>query len=103
MFFMGTSNGRAYGVKATKSGQVIWNKSLGEPFYQQPFVVNNRVLLPSSYGNLFSLDAADGLPTWSAPAQNMDSIFAKVGDFYVGRVISGAMTILSAETGIQQP
>ncbi len=103
MFFLGTSNGRAYGVKATKTGQVVWNKSLGEPFYQQPFVINNRVLLPSSYGNLFSLDAADGLPTWSAPAQNMDSIFAKVGDFYIGRNISGAMAILSAETGIQQP
>ena len=103
MFFLGTSNGRAYGVKATKTGQVVWNKSLGEPFYQQPFVVNNRVLLPSSYGNLFSLDAADGLPTWSAPAQNMDSIFSKIGDLYIGRNVSGAMAILSAETGIQQP
>ncbi len=102
MFYLGTSNGRVYGVKATKTGEVVWNKSLGEPFYQQPYVVNDRVLLASSYGNLFSLNTADGLPTWSAPAQNMDSIFAKVGDYYFGRSISGSLAILTAETGVQQ-
>ncbi len=102
MFYMGTSNGRAYGVKSTKTGQVfgtrVWGTVLSATVCHQ-----QSSAAASSYGNLFSLDAADGLPTWSAPAQNMDSIFAMVGDFYVGRNISGAMAILSAETGIQQP
>jgi len=98
-FFLGSTAGRVYGVKATRSGEVLWNRSFGEPFYQAPFVTGDSVLIASSYGNLYSLGQTDGIPNWASPVPNIDSIFAQAGPYYFGRTTAGLLTILSPESG----
>ncbi len=98
-FFFGSAGGRVYGIRATRSGEVIWNRSFGEPFYGTPFVSGEHVLIASSYGNLFSLNASDGTQEWSAPSPNVDTIFANAGSYYFGRTTSGLLTILNRDSG----
>jgi len=98
-FFFGSAGGRVYGVHATRSGEVIWNRSFGEPFYGTPFISGEHVLIASSYGNLFRLNASDGTQEWSAPAPNIDTIFANAGSYYFGRTTSGLLTILNRDSG----
>jgi hypothetical protein len=98
-FFFGSSGGRVYGVLATRSGEVIWNRSFGEPFFKAPFVHGEDVLISSNYGHLYNLSAADGTPKWAAPATGIDTVFAKAGNYYFGRTTSGLLTILDPESG----
>jgi len=98
-FFFGSAGGRVYGIRATRTGEVIWNRSFGEPFYVAPFVSGEHVLIASSYGNLFSLKASDGTQEWAAPAPNVETIFASAGAYYFGRTTSGLLTILNRESG----
>lgn len=100
-FFFASSGGRVYGVRGTRTGEVLWSRSFGEPFYQPPFVTQENVLLASSYGNLYSLSAKDGSPQWSAPATGIDAVFAHAGDYYFGRTTSGLLTILTPDSGQQ--
>lgn len=100
-FFFASSAGRVYGILGSRLGEVIWNRSFGEPFYQAPFVTQEHVLLASTYGNLYSLSAKDGSPQWAAPATGIDSVFANTGDYYFGRTTSGLLTIVVPKTGQQ--
>jgi outer membrane protein assembly factor BamB len=56
-FFFASENGQVYGIRATRSGKVLWSQPYGEPFYNEPFVFGEKILLRSAYGNLFALDA----------------------------------------------
>ncbi len=98
-FFFASSGGRVYGIHASRLGEVIWNQSLGEPFYNVPYVTDNRVLVASSFGNLYCFDAKNGDQVWSAPAPGMDSVFADTGKYYVGRTAVGQLTILDPASG----
>jgi len=98
-FFLGSTAGRVYGIRASRSGDVLWNRSFGEPFYQAPYVTGEHVLIASSYGNLYCLSATDGLPVWASPATNIDSVFAHAGNYYFGRTMAGLLTILSPDSG----
>src|SRR5690606_5011115 len=66
-FFFGSTGGRVYGLRATRTGEVIWNQSLGEPFYKAPFVSGNNVLFISSFGHLHNLSSETGEPLWNQP------------------------------------
>ncbi len=98
-FFVATSGGRIYGIHATRSGKVLWNRSVGEPFYTAPFIADNFVLVASSYGNLYCLKASNGDQAWAAPAPNIDSVFANTGKYLIGRSSSGLLAILTPENG----
>jgi outer membrane protein assembly factor BamB len=100
-FFLGSAGGRVYGVKATRIGEVLWNRSYGEPFYRPPYIAGDHVLISSSYGNLFCLNAADGLPVWSAPSRYIDSIFAHAAGHYFGRSSVGMLSVVDPVNGQQ--
>ncbi|HBJ33199.1 MAG TPA: hypothetical protein DDZ51_00245 [Planctomycetaceae bacterium] len=98
-FFFGCTGGRVYAVDATRSGQVLWNQSLGEPFYRVPFVTGDRVLMTSGYGSLHCLNAANGRPAWARPATDVDQVFAHVGNQLVGRDRQHHLVLVDEATG----
>jgi DNA-binding MarR family transcriptional regulator len=69
-FFFASAGGRVYGVRATRTGEVLWNLSLGEPFYKKPFFTDEKIFITSAYSHLFCLDASTGEPLWEPPRQN---------------------------------
>lgn len=100
-FFLGSSAGRVYAIHASRAGEVLWNQSYAEPFYQAPFVANDRVLISSSFGNLHCIDASAGTPIWAAPSRYIESVFAKAGGFYFARSTVGILVAIDPESGQQ--
>ncbi len=98
-FFFGSTGGRVYAVKASESGEVLWNRSVGEPFYQAPYVSDERVMISSAYGHLFCLDAESGEAVWRQPTPDVDQVFAHVGPHLIGRDREHHLMVVDAETG----
>src|SRR5690606_5752699 len=98
-FFFGSTGGRVYGLRATQTGEVLWNQSIGEPFYKAPFVSGDRVLFVSGYGHLHNLSAKTGEPLWSQPAYGVDQIFAHLGGQFVGRDRDQYLILIDAQSG----
>jgi hypothetical protein len=98
-FFFGSTGGRVYAVNATRLGEVLWNQSLGEPFYRTPFVTGDKVLLTSGYGSLHCLNAQNGNPIWQQPATDVDQVFAHVGEQLVGRDREHQLVLVDEATG----
>ncbi|WP_161604337.1 outer membrane protein assembly factor BamB family protein [Roseiconus nitratireducens] len=98
-FFFGSESGQVYGIRATRTGEVLWNQPFGEPFYEAPYLVGGKVLLPSAYGNLFALDEKTGLRTWDRPVPNVKKILGGFdGRVYVS-LLSGQFAAIDLDTG----
>lgn len=98
-FFFGSESGQVYGLRATRSGKVLWSHPYGEPFYKAPFLMNGMVLLPSAYGNLFAIDDKTGLSRWEAPTPNVDQILGGFDNKLFVRLLSQSFAAIDAETG----
>ena len=72
-FFFGSEAGQVYGIEATRTGNVLWSQPFGEPFYNGPMVVGDRLLLRSTYGSLYCLDTATGQSVWKRPPATLTS------------------------------
>jgi len=98
-FFFGSENGQVYGLRATRTGEVLWSQPIGEPFYDRPLVVGQQLLISSTYGNMIALDVSTGDPTWDRPVPNIgDLIGAFDGRVYV-RTLSGALAAINVADG----
>lgn len=98
-FFFGSEGGQVYGIRATRSGEVLWSKPIGEPFYNEPLVFGDQVLLRSAYGNLFSLDAATGDLTWESPVRSVGELMGVInGNLYM-TTLSGNCEVIELSTG----
>jgi hypothetical protein len=98
-FFFASTGGRVYAVRATETGEVLWNQSLGEPFYRAPFISGNRLVLSSGYGNLHCLNLENGTPMWDQPSTDVDQVFAHVGERFVGRDREHHLMMIDEKTG----
>lgn len=98
-FFGASTAGRIYGIDARGSGTVLWNDSLGEPFYGRPFVSQERVYVASGYGNLFAIEATSGRKVWPQPTSGVQTVFSQLGDQLVGRNRNGQLLLISTESG----
>jgi outer membrane protein assembly factor BamB len=98
-FFFATTGGRVYAVRATETGEVLWNQSLGEPFYRAPFISGNRLVVSSGYGNLHCLNLENGTPMWDQPSTDVDQIFAHVGERFIGRDREQHLMVIDEKTG----
>ncbi len=98
-FFFGSESGQVYGLRATRSGEVMWSKPFGDPFYNGPMIAGDQLLLRSTYGNLYSLDLETGLGTWDSTAPNVDELIGVIGDQIFIRTLSGSFSVLNRETG----
>ena len=98
-FFFGSEGGQVYGIQATRSGEVLWSQPIGEPFYNEPLVFGNQVLLRSAYGNLFSLDTATGSLTWEEPLRGVGELVGVIdGNLYL-TTLSGHCEVVDLATG----
>ncbi len=98
-FFFGSENGQVYGLRATRTGEVLWSQPFGEPFYNQPIVVGNQVLISTTYGNLVSFNADNGLPTWNSPVSNVNKLIAAFDGRLYLTTVSGALGVVDIKTG----
>jgi hypothetical protein len=98
-FFFGSESGQVYGVRATRTGEVMWSQPYAEPFYKAPFVLDGKVLLVSAYGNLFALDENTGLSRWDDATPNVDQIMGGFDGRVFVRLLSGDFAVIDAETG----
>lgn len=98
-FFFGSEGGQVYGIRATRSGEVLWSKPIGEPFYNEPLVFGDQVLLRSAYGNLFSLDANTGELNWSRPIRGVGELIGVIdGNLYL-TTLSGNLVVVELGSG----
>lgn len=98
-FFFGSEGGQVYGIRATRSGEVLWSKPIGEPFYNEPLVFGDQVLLRSAYGNLFSLDAATGELNWERPIRGVGELMGVIdGNLYL-TTLSGHLEVVELASG----
>ncbi|MGI9473694.1 MAG: PQQ-binding-like beta-propeller repeat protein [Rubripirellula sp.] len=98
-FFFGSEQGQVYGVRATRSGDVIWSQPFGEPFYHEPMVVGDQVLIRSTYGNLYALDIETGLQTWNGPVSNLGELLGTINGRVFATTLSGSLIVLDLKTG----
>ena len=98
-FFFGSENGQVYGLRATRSGEVMWSRPYADPFYNAPLVYDDRVFLRSTYGNLFSLSIEDGFMTWPDSIANVDQLIAAFDNKLFVRLLSGHFSVIDIEEG----
>jgi len=98
-FFFGSESGQVYGIRATRHGQVLWSQPFGEPFYHEPLVYDNQVLLRSSYGNLFSIDVENGLQTWEQSMPNVGNLLGILNGQIYATTLSGGLIVLDLKNG----
>jgi outer membrane protein assembly factor BamB len=98
-FFFGSESGQVYGLRATRSGKVLWSTPVGEPFYNAPMVVGGQLLIRSTNGNLYSMAVESGVMTWERPTPNMGDLIASFDGRLYATSLSGALAVIDVETG----
>ncbi len=98
-FYFGSESGQVYCVHATREGEVVWGRPYGEPFYNEPLVVGNQLLLRSTYGNLYSLDTASGMMTWTYTVPNVDELLGAFDGKIFVRLLSGGLSVIDLNSG----
>jgi outer membrane protein assembly factor BamB len=99
LFFFGSETGQVYGLHATRVGDVLWSRPYGEPFYDAPFVVDDQVLIRSTYGNLYSLRTSDGMMTWTYTVPNVDQLLGACDGKAYARSLSGGLLVIDLDSG----
>lgn len=90
-FFFATDAGQVYGIRATRSGEVLWASPFGEPFFEKPLVLEDQLFVLSTYGRLFALETESGNTMWAEPVSNVGSILGGFGDQLFVRTMGGAI------------
>ena len=98
-FFFGSESGQVYGIRATRTGEVLWTQPFAEPFYNRPLVFEDQVLLRSAYGNLFSLSVVNGLQTWEGTVPNIGELLGVLDRRLYATTMSGGLVVLDVKTG----
>ncbi len=98
-FFFGSEGGQVYAVRATRTGEMIWSRPFGEPFYNEPLVYGDKMLIRSTYGSMYSLNIDNGDLLWIGPSPGVDELIACFDNQIYVRMLSGVMAVLDIETG----
>ncbi|QDT06033.1 outer membrane biogenesis protein BamB [Rubripirellula lacrimiformis] len=98
-FFFATDHGQAYGLRATRSGEVMWSVPFGEPFFEVPLVAGEGVLMLSTFGRLHSLRVDNGDVMWDEPASEIAKLIGCLGERIFARTIGGSLRVLDLKTG----
>ncbi len=98
-FYFGSDAGQIYGLRATRTGDVMWTRPTGEPFHDAPVVFDDRVLFHSTDGSLICVDAATGADCWDRAARGVALVIGVIGDRIYVRTLSGTMKVLNTVDG----
>lgn len=97
-FFAATDKGQVYGLLGTKSGRVLWRFSLGDPVYDSPHLIGDKVLFKTVYGEVFCLNAVTGDTVWNNAIREVDEVLGgNAGQLFV-RTISGTLRVIDLES-----
>ncbi len=100
-FFFGTDSGLVYGLKATRTGEVLWRTSLDQPVDDAVFLDGDRLYVSTFYNNLFCLELVGGEAHWAAPASRVSSVLAATDDQLFVRTNTQQLGVLTKATGAQ--
>lgn len=98
-FFFGSEAGQIYGLRATRSGEVLWSRPTGDPIYDSPYFFDEKVLFRSTYGNLTCVDAATGLGVWDRSIGGIAEVVGILDGRVFARTLAGSMLALDLDTG----
>ncbi len=98
-FFFGSDTGQVYGMRATRTGEVMWVVPFGEPFYDQPVVIGDKVMMISTYGRLFALNTENGNLVWPQPVTNVAEMLGGFGDQLFIQTMGGSLAVIDLKTG----
>ncbi|MEM9825979.1 MAG: PQQ-binding-like beta-propeller repeat protein [Planctomycetota bacterium] len=102
-FFLGCNAGMVYGIRATRTGDVMWSQAIGVPFEERPIIVGDRVLIRSVFGTLHCLNAANGDRLWDQPVRGVGEIHTAVEDDLYVTTAAGLMAVIDVNTGRARP
>ncbi|MFK8115288.1 MAG: PQQ-binding-like beta-propeller repeat protein [Rubripirellula sp.] len=100
-FYFGSESGQVYGLRATRTGRVMWSMPFGEPFYHEPIVMEDQLLIRSTFGNLYSLALDSGIMQWEEATSNVADLIGSFGDYIYVTNLSGSFGVLDKKTGRQ--
>ncbi|EMI40628.1 PQQ-binding-like beta-propeller repeat protein [Rhodopirellula sp. SWK7] len=98
-FFFGAASGQIYGLRATRSGVVLWSRPTGDPIFDSPIVFDEKVLFRSTYGNLMCVDAVTGKDVWDRLASGVSQVLGVIGDRIYAKTLSGSLVVLDTADG----
>lgn len=101
-FFFGSESGQLYGIRATRSGEVLWSRPTGQPIYQSPTVVDDKILFLSAFGNLMCVGAQDGLSVWDADVPGVRDVMGIIDNKIYLRKLSGEFVDVSLADGLSE-
>ncbi len=98
-FFFGSEAGQVYAIHATRSGTVLWSLPVGEPFYNEPMVAGDQLLIRSTYGNLYSIGIDSGIMSWERATPNVADLLGAFGDHIYITSLTGSLAVIDRQTG----
>ncbi|MEO9590377.1 PQQ-binding-like beta-propeller repeat protein [Rhodopirellula bahusiensis] len=98
-FFFGSESGQIYGIKATREGEVLWSRPTGEPIYSSPIFFDEKVLFPTTYGNLMCVSASDGYSVWPQTVPGVQELLGAIDGKIYARSLSGSLLVMAMEDG----
>lgn len=98
-FYFGTTSGQIYGLRATRTGEVMWTRPTGDPIHESPIVFSDCVLFQSTDGHVMCVDAATGVDRWARTASGVQRIIGVIEDQIFVSTLSGTMAILNVADG----
>lgn len=98
-FFFGSEAGQIYGLRATRTGLVLWSQPTGDPIYDSPYFFEEKVLFRSTYGNLFCVDAANGMGIWDHQVGSIAQVISVLDGRIFARTLSGSMVVIDLKSG----
>ena len=98
-FYFGSEIGQVYGVKATRSGKVLWSRPYGEPFYDKPVLLDDKIFIRSAYGNMFSINTENGIMNWAYPVPSVAEVLGAFDGKIFVRLMGGGFSVVDVESG----
>lgn len=98
-FFFGTDRGRVYAVKATRTGEILWRKSVDQPISDTAFLDGDSLYVRTLYNNLFCMGVADGEAKWGGPATQVSAILASSDEHLFVRTNTQQLGVLGKASG----
>ena len=98
LIFAGSQDGYIYGIHEN-GGDVAWRFPTGSPILESPVALGPFVFVANEAGNLYCLNAKDGIEKWAGPAANVTRFLAASRGRVYAADPTGQVQVLDARRG----
>ena len=98
-FFFASSVGQVYCLRATRSGDVVWNRPYGVPFFKPGYLFDDAAFFVSDYGQLFALEQNNGISRWESSVGGIDRVLGGLGQHLYVRKTDQSFAVIDSKTG----